>query len=235
MNFIPPEEIERIALSDLAAYKDKKNIITINFPLNPEDIFHTLFGLTTHFIDFEKEAVKSKDTGQLLGALYPEGFYFCNQDKLILINDQCSVIGDADLFPHVEQMQRFTIFHEGGHYALHVRPEQIQISFFSSSRQFNRNQPFICRSDSIVGKDYDPLEYQANRYAAAMMIPSEEVFDFVGRTKSVDLLKCGKDFRSHFGISQKAMEKRLSDLGYRYSGGKYDQIFKRKEFNADKK
>jgi len=83
MNFIEPEKIERIALRDFTSYKDKKDIIKVNFPLDPEDIFYTLFGLTTRYIDFEKHGITSKDNAQLLGALYPEGFYFCDEDKQI--------------------------------------------------------------------------------------------------------------------------------------------------------
>lgn len=228
MNFIPPEEIERIALKDFASYKDKTGIIKIDFPLNPEDIFYTLFGLTTHYIDFDEHGIKSKDNVQLLGALYPEDFYFCGEEKQILVNARCNGTQDAELFPYVDQMQRFTIFHEGGHYALHVRPRKLQTSFFASESEFNRSEPFICRSDYIVGKNYDPLEYQANRYGAAMMMPSMEVYNFVDRTNFVDLHTLGPGFRAHFGVSQKAVEKRLSDLGYRYINGKYDEIFKRK-------
>jgi len=132
-------------------------------------------------------------------------------------------------------MQRFTIFHEGGHYALHVRPKKFQMSFFSSQHHHSRNQPFVCRSDYIIGKNYDPLEFQANRYGAAMLMPSMEVYNIVGRTNFVDLDRCGKDFKAYFGVSQKAMEKRLLDLGYRYINGKYDEIFKRKDYNANRK
>lgn len=235
MNYIPSEEIERIALRDFTSYKDKKDIIKVNFPLDPEDIFYTLFGITTRYIDFDEHGIKPKDDVQLLGALYPEGFYFCGEDKQILVNAKCNSLVDEELYPFVNQMQRFTIFHEGGHYALHVRPEKFQMSFFSSQCHYNRNQPFVCRSDYIVGKNYDPLEFQANRYGAAMLMPSMEVYNIVGRTNFVDLDIYGKDFRAYFGVSQKAMEKRLSDLGYRYINGKYDEIFKRKDSNANRK
>jgi hypothetical protein len=234
VTFITPEEIERIALKDFASYKDKKGVVKVSFPLNPEDIFFMLFGLTTHYIDFDEHDIKLGDNIQLLGALYPEGFSFCGEDKLILVNAGCHHLEDSELFPFIEQMQRFTIFHEGGHYALHVRPTKIQMSFLSPTRQDSSNQPFICRSDHVAGKNYDPLEYQANRYAGAMMMPSMEVYNFVGRTNFVDIDKCGDRFRTYFGVSQKAMEKRLSDLGYRYINGKYDNIFKRRESNVYK-
>lgn len=233
MSFIHPEQIERIALTDFSSYKDKKRNTKATFPLNPEDIFYTLFGLTTHYIDFDEHGIKSKDDTQLLGALYPEGFYFCGEDMQILVNAGCHGAADAELFPFVEQMQRFTVFHEGGHHALHVRPTKVQTSFLSSEPKHN-SQPFVCRSDHIASKNYDPLEWQANRYAGAMMMPSMEVYIFVERTTFVDLAKCGDEFRSHFGVSQKAMEKRLSDLGYRYANGRYDNIFKRKEPHANK-
>lgn len=229
MNFIHPNEIERIASIDFVSYKDKKNIAKVTFPLEPEDIFYTLFGLTTRYVNFDEHNIKSKEGAQLLGALYPEGFNFCDEEKQILVNTGCHRQEDVELFPYVHQMQRFTVFHEGGHYALHVRPSKFQTSLFPSVQHYGRKEPFVCRSDYIAGKNYDPLEYQANRYAAGMMMPSTEVYNFVGGTKFVDLGKCGKDFRKHFGVSQKAMEKRLLDLGYRYINGKYDEIFKRKK------
>jgi len=229
MNFIAPEMIERISLKDFVSYKDKRGLGKVDYPLNPEDIFYTLFGLNTRYLDFDEHKLKSRDGTELLGALYPEDCYFYGEDKQILVNAKVNGIGDTELFPYIDQMQRFTIFHEGGHYALHVRPRKYQTSFSFSQTKKEINNAFICRTEFIIGKNYDPLEYQANRYGAAMMMPSMEVYNFVGRTTFVDLNRCGKGFRGHFAVSQKAMEKRLLDLGYRYINGKYDETFKRKE------
>ena len=229
MNFIPAEQMERIALNDFASYKDKKGLLQVSFPLDAEDIFHVLFGLSTSYIDFDEHGIKWKTGARLLGALYPDGFFFSGEDRQILVNAGYHNSEDAELFPFVGQMQRFTVYLEGGHYAIHVRPGKSQTSLFPRGRDYYRDEPFLCRGDQIVGKIYDPVEYQANRYAGAMMMPSEEVYDLVGRTKSVDLRIHGSRFRQHFGVSQKAMEKRLLDLGYHYINGKYDELFKGRE------
>lgn len=209
--FIPQENIERIALGDFARYKDQKGNFPLSFPLDPEDVFHTLFGLTTEYIDFDQHGLAAAEGEELLGCLYPEGQFFHDDDKLILVN--CTVS---------EQMQRFTAFHEGAHYALHVWPTKNQKELFGEKKK--DLAPSFCRTNQVNGKQYDPIEYQANRYAAAMMMPSKEVFRVVDENRVVDLDIYGERLKKHFGVSQMAMEIRLHELGYRYANGKYGGI-----------
>lgn len=235
MNFIPVDRIERIAAGDFRSFKEARGLTTATFPLDPEDIFYTLFGLTTRYVDFTEHQIVSPHGFQLLGALYPDGYEFCDEDNQILVNVGIHSLEEAELFPFIEQMQRFTVFHEGGHAALHVRPEKQQISLFPDEKSQQKSEPFLCRSDQITGRNYDPLEFQANRYAAAMIMPADEVFRLIGSDTTVNLAVHGQEFRNHFGVSQKAMEKRLTDLEYKYINGKYDHVFKGKEADGIRK
>lgn len=226
MKFIPSKRIERIAMEDFNQYLRKKGIERADFPLDPEDIFLELFGLTTNYIDFNEHNINLKSEGQLLGALYPKGFYFLGTDELILVNAGLHSSDDIEQFPHIEQMQRFTAFHEGGHAALHVRPSEQQTSFFEEKPQYYRDQPFLCRTDQVSGRNYSPLEFQANRYAAAMMMPAAEVYLIVKDHSPIDLQIIGPELRKHFDVSQMALEKRLSELEYQFINGKYPQFLK---------
>ncbi len=236
MNFISVENIERIASRDFSDYLKKVGIKSPQFPLDPEEIFRILFGLNTRYIDFEEHNISSKSEGKLLGALYPEGFEFCGEDKQILVNVTNKDLEDQELFAYIEQAQRFTVFHEGGHEALHVRPSRQQTSLFPADKKlYNRGQPFLCRSDQILGETFDPLEFQANRYAAALMMPRDEIFRIVEQSNIVDLHKFGAKFRKYFGVSQKAMEVRLNNLKYVVLNGKYSELFYRKEPYGNRK
>lgn len=65
---------------------------------------------------------------------------------------------------------RFTLAHETGHWVLHrslYYHDKNQTDLFSDQR----NPDIVCRAD----KAYDRIEYQANRFAACVLMPKELV------------------------------------------------------------
>lgn len=98
--------------------------------------------------------------------------------------------------------QRFTIAHELGHYLLH------------SDRDLFVDKDYIVHHrDAISSTGYDPLEVEANQFAAELLMPADSVrklfnehpFDMDDETGLRKLART-------FGVSSMAMAVRLSSL-----------------------
>lgn len=90
--------------------------------------------------------------------------------------------------------QRFTIAHELGHFALgHLRDEP---HFRDTSREF------------MTGNS-DPLEIDANRFAAQLLMPGDAVRERVRQMDKPDVRKLAREF----AVSEAAMRFRLINLG----------------------
>ncbi len=136
--------------------------------------------------------------------MFPEGCYYHGDDKVIVINTRRLRGKREDLIS--EETKTFQIFHEVGHHRLHLKEET---SFFLINLPPDR--PVYCSS----GGKYKPLEYQANTYASAFLIPQEELKEIVGERTVVDLKKFEKTLRLRFGVSMKILLYRLRHLGIR--------------------
>lgn len=93
---------------------------------------------------------------------------------------------------HVNR-QRFTLAHELGHYILHKEKN----TEFQDSTFFRSN-------------NMDSLEYMANDFAAALLMPDDKVVEFI---------KLGNrnlgELASKFGVSVAAMKYKVEKLGYK--------------------
>jgi Zn-dependent peptidase ImmA (M78 family) len=92
--------------------------------------------------------------------------------------------------------KRFTIAHELGHYFLHLQNED---GNFVDSINLFRN------SDSLRSEDAS-REVEANRFAAALLMPRDHVLQEWRKSKSVEFMAM------HFDVSPTAMEFRLKNL-----------------------
>lgn len=94
---------------------------------------------------------------------------------------------------HHRNRQRFTMAHEIAHFCLHRHAEPRFV-----------DQTFARRSGMS-----DPMEIEADRFAAELLIPTEELKAFIssGVTSLQDLAEA-------FGVSTLAMRFRVKSLGY---------------------
>lgn len=76
------------------------------------------------------------------------------EKKLIILNE-----AKKDLFDKVIGTRNFTYAHELGHYVLHTSAGR-QMSLFDEEQ-------FLCRAENMS----DPVEYQANQFAACLLMP----------------------------------------------------------------
>lgn len=99
--------------------------------------------------------------------------------------------------------QRFTIAHELGHFLLH-----------SDRDLFVDKQFIVHRRDGNSSTGQDPLEVEANQFAAELLMPADKVRDLFNRHPfDFDDETALRKLASTFGVSPMAMAVRLSSLG----------------------
>lgn len=167
-----------------------------NFPVDPDDILYVLYGLKTVYLDFDIVGLRGQRCEEILGGLYPK-------EKRIVVHK--GTISPKRL-PLPDEVQRFTVAHEGGHYSTQFQASQLE--FFSHPRLIGHEQrTFVCRSRI----QRDPSEVVANHYAGALLIPKRYLFEILP-SQPVDLARSGEFLCRTFGISRKCLEFRLKHL-----------------------
>jgi len=120
---------------------------------------------------------------------------------LLLKREEGAVIGVNGRDPPTRQ--RFTIAHELGHHVLHGNRELF----------VDKNYIVHFRDGNSSG-GVDPLEVEANHFAAELLMPSERVQElFKKRPFDMDDTRELRKLATIFGVSGPAMTARLSSLG----------------------
>jgi Zn-dependent peptidase ImmA (M78 family) len=121
-----------------------------------------------------------------------------------LIRNDDSVVIAVNSAQH-ENRQRFTIAHEIGHFLLH---EGTKVHFDEDFRVNYRN---AASSEAI-----DTDEIEANRFAAALLMPQDFLRKDLLRLKADDqnIEKVIQSLAVRYKVSSRAMELRLVNLGF---------------------
>lgn len=103
---------------------------------------------------------------------------------------------------HAPSRQRFTIAHELGHYLLH------------SSRELFVDKDYIVHfRDDKSSTGYDPIEVEANQFAAELIMPAAKVRElFNDHRFDIDDEGALRRLATQFQVSATAMAVRLSSL-----------------------
>jgi len=228
--YLTTEAIEEAAQDLLLRFQRETGQPFLLFPIDIEFACEVLFGLETKPVDFVECGIQSRypdgldpsassEDDVLLGALYPEGYPdFEGDEKVILVNAMV-VATLTRLGPlQSKERERFTVAHEGiGHYGLHVARAGLHRRE-SAARRRPTARPFACRANSIFPKaprgSFDRAEWQANRAAAAFLMPESEIRSHLGRPRELWAQPFTKDLCRRFGVSRFALELRLAQLGY---------------------
>ena len=110
----------------------------------------------------------------------------------------------------------FTLAHELGHVSLH------------SFAVKNQN----C-SNYDLGINSEKIERQADKYAAALLMPKEEVFSLLESlgctmlSPTIDMHIHADNIKMHFGVSNEVLEYRLGNLGFEVLNGFYKKTKKK--------
>ncbi len=132
---------------------------------------------------------------------------------MAFIKDGTPIIGVNSL--HHPHRQRFTIAHEIGHLCLHR-------DHITNTVHVDKRFPISVRKrDATSAAGTERLEVEANRFAAALLMPSKALDQILAETR-IDieddeaLERCAKRFR----VSKATLEFRIRNLSAK-QGGKY--------------
>jgi Zn-dependent peptidase ImmA (M78 family) len=161
VSYLAEEVIERDVTSLIAEYEAVRGV-TLEAPISIEDIIEKHLKLQIEFDDMHtRHGIPRPLHGQpdILGAIYGDGSIFIDESL------------DPDENPAREGRYRFTLAHELGHWRLHqhlIRPDTAQASFLDIGGE----PKFICRSGDAKMR----VEWQADFYAACLLMPRDVVF-----------------------------------------------------------
>lgn len=133
--------------------------------------------------------------------------------------------GRRQYFDRFFGTEAFTLGHEVGHWDLHVvKADGVQLPLFDADHV----KPFVCRGDPSRR-----LEWQANRYSAALTMPSRMIRRC---TERVDLCSWPNlyDLKDRFQVTISALTIRLEELGLVYRSPDGDLYANREAYHGQK-
>jgi len=214
VKFLEEKEITTEAFLLLQAYERQFNI-RIAPPVPIDEIAECHLELDLRFDNMERRLQK-KD---VLGAIWIE-------DKRVIIDQSL----DPTTNPLKNGRYRFTLAHEVGHWTLH------RLYYLTRAKQpalfgVNDEPSIICRAG-----DTEPIEWQANTFAAHVLMPKEMIYNAweqqhgnlrpYDATDEVKLLSesltdtrtstvgIARDLAKQFHVSGQAMQIRLTGFGF---------------------
>jgi Zn-dependent peptidase ImmA (M78 family) len=207
-------------IKDLETFKNLGGEIKYPFPVDEFAI--KVFGLDIHYEDFGKVfSSNDYDPKELFGCLFPDNYFFCEMDKIILINSNRAPfkIGDQ-IVPkeyYEKNSERQTIAHEIGHYSgKYVHNKETQTELF----------PKPIKTDAGTSILIYPKEEEtyASKYAKELLVPKEELKKLIAKNNihgTIDLRSQAILFTEYFGVTQFMIEIRLNELKIHFINGVY--------------
>jgi len=186
--WLRPEFIESKAQSRIAAYENEYGEIS-NPPI---PIHHLIEAHLDLIIDWDD--IAEEENERILAYIDPTS-------RSIRMNAKRQAY-----FDEFFGTETFTLGHEVGHWDLHIiEVEGVQLTLFGE-----RPKPFVCRGDKR-----NKLEWQANRYAAALVMPADMIKEC---TVGVNLCSWPNlyELKDYFQVTISTMTRRLKELGLIY-------------------
>lgn len=162
------------------------------------------------------------------------------------------IIDNTLLEEYQEQRYRFTAMHEAGHWIFH-RKKYSENRTSKTTNNFLKEENIKCKTSRVDPKfkpcgewnDNDTMEWQANYFASAMLMPKSMVFKAVGEENDyIDYLKfmsfgnnilyneyLVKYIARIFNVSKQAAETRLNNLNIIKSCN-YRRYTRKEKFNS---
>jgi len=115
---------------------------------------------------------------------------------------------------HHRNRKRFTIAHELGHLLLHDLNLHVDHNF-KVRREPAETPTRVRRRDEISSLAVDPLEMEANRFAAEILMPYEMVrADLAGANFDYENIEEVKPLAKRYIVSSQAMLHRIANIGH---------------------
>ena len=143
--------------------------------------------------------VQVEDIAELMGAVVRYQPFEGQMSGMLHRAQESAVIGINSMHPRVRQ--RFSIAHELGHLALHKPEFQID------------QHAFIAFRGPESGATTDPMEIEANQFAAALLMPEDLLAECITELgEDPDVQTAVTMLARRFDVSEQAMLFRLTNL-----------------------
>lgn len=197
--YLTSEMIEAQAMQDLLSFQ-RITRKTLSFPIFADEILESLWGVS---VDYQDD-VKDGNGVSVLAC-------FVSEKKIVYVNEKMR---------GPEGRASFTLAHEAGHVSLH--------NFLSVLKMTDA----LCRGSMPNEEKAKMIERQADKYASALLMPKEELMTKLNECEyssigEINLQKYSQKLTSYFGVSNQALEMRLSDIGITTVGGLYEMKLKK--------
>lgn len=147
-----------------------------------------------------------------------------NRAEYISAKARTVIVDNSLLEESQKHRYRFTLGHEGGHDIFHsafFRYDPNQMSFFGSTMapmiQCRRDNTKMSKTNPRNWNDHDRMEFQANRFSSAILMPKSAVELVAQRHKNdpdyIRDLAIVQDMVGTFNVSLEAATYRMKELG----------------------
>ena len=191
--YIPDVEIEAAAMRLLQRYGQQRHQILVP-PVPIEEIIEYTIDIPLIW-----EAIPDHEATPVLAKLEARGQP--RSEVAIIMNEDKQVF-----FAQYEGVEQFSQAHELGHYVLHIDHAKLHTLLLPEAAE----QPTVlCRVD--VGKKRDRKEWQAERFAAYLLMPQDLVRS---ACTGIDLCRWPNlyQLKERFHVTISALTRRLTEL-----------------------
>jgi transcriptional regulator with XRE-family HTH domain len=195
--FLPPEQIESFANQDRATVLQHLRRDHFTFPYDRDLIPTLLCGLR---VIYEPVLFGVTDT-KVYAGLFVDDHPYHGESNVIVVATRN--VRRRRWEETSQRTQTFHAVHEIGHHRLH-RQRATEIKFRLPDR------PIYCSSG-----DKSPFEFQANAYAAAFLMPRDEIHRLIGHRHRVNMRREGKRLCDYFFVEPQMLRFRLGSLKIR--------------------
>lgn len=198
--FLSNEEIESIVLRDRATALRRFGKSEFSFPRDRDAVAKLLCKVS---VVYDEQVLGAERVGKRYAFAGAFRSYRGTSPAFVIATRFAK---DGRNEPVTERTKTFQLFHEIGHAQLHWSP-LTQAAFELAVPE----EPVFCSS----GESRVPIEFQANAYAAAFLMPASEVRRLLGGRRTLDMREHGRDLCNRFYVEPWTLRIRLKNLGIR--------------------
>ena len=196
--FLPRRTIETAAESDREKFLRAVGKSWPDFPRDRDHLADVLCDLQVVY----DASLRRSGGSQIFAGLFPPGSYYRDTSGVIAVATHAA--RRLESVEVSEPTKTFHVLHEVGHFQLHWRQmERVPPAMPGA--------PMFCSSG-----DRSPLEFQANTYASAFLMPRQQLQQLLGSRKLIaSRSEESYDWCRHFFVEPWMLDIRLKSLGIR--------------------
>jgi transcriptional regulator with XRE-family HTH domain len=196
--FLPREAIETVAAEDRSRVLRKLGKESFDFSRDRESIAQSLCGIG---VVYDEHILGAEKVGDVFGAVFRS---YRGVSPALVIATMNAKNGRRHYAS--EETMTFQLLHEVGHCRLHWNSRSA-----GSFDLTNPEEPFYCSS----GARRSPMEFQANAYASAFLLPARILRQVLGERRTLRFDQHSRKLCQQFQVEPWMLRFRLKTMGIR--------------------